>query len=102
LDAISTLQYCANTAAVELRRTGEYSPQKNSTHMRALANQRANASFAPGSNSQNAHRQREHLCCLESDCARVSRVVAELSKDLEKLQSIIRSANQLRSNASHR
>ena len=90
LSAISTLQYCPNAAAVELRRaTGDF-PRKGSGHLHALANKRAKPLSSPGADLQKARRKRGHLCCLEDECTRVSRVIAQLSKDLEKLRSMIR------------
>ena len=90
LNAISTLQYCANTAAVELSQARGDSPTRRTTRVSALADKRSKPSSVPSADSQKVQWQRRHLCYLKGECARVRRVVAKLSKDLEKLRSIVR------------
>ena len=87
LTAISRLQYCPNTHAIELRHGdgGDY-PQSR-VRLSAFAGKRAKPQSYPASDSQNANRQRGRLRFLESEYKRVGRVIAELGKDLEKLSN---------------
>ena len=87
LTAISRLQYCPNIHATELRNGngGDY-PQCR-VRLSASAGTRAKPQSYPASNSQKANRQRGRLRILEGEYKRVGRVIAALSKDLEKLSN---------------
>jgi transcriptional regulator with XRE-family HTH domain len=87
LTAISRLQYCPNSHAIELRHAngGDY-PQSR-VRLGALVGKRAKPPSHPGSDSQNANQQRRRLRFLEGEYKRVGRAIAELSKDLENLSN---------------
>ena len=87
LTAILKLQYCPNPHATKLRHTngGDY-PQSR-VRLGALVGKRAKPQSHPASDSQNSNRQRRRLRFLEGEYERVGRVIAELSKGLEKLSN---------------
>ena len=89
LTAISRLQYCPNAHATELGRGNSSVSPKSHAHVRAHVGKREKSPSYPGANSQEVYRQRGRLCFLEGEYTRVRRMVAKLSKDLEKLRSII-------------
>ena len=89
LTAISRLQYCPNAHAAELGRGNSSGAPKSHAHVRALVGKREKPPSYPGADSQEVYRKRGRLRFLEGEYTRVRRVVAKLSKDLEKLRSII-------------
>jgi hypothetical protein len=90
LTAISSLQYCPNAHAVELGRANGGGSAKSRAHVRSLVGERTKPPSYPGADSQEVYRQRGQLRLMVDEYTRVRRVVAKLSKDLEKLKSIIR------------
>jgi hypothetical protein len=94
LTAISSLQYCPNGNAAELRRANRRGSPKSRVHLRDLVGKRTRSPSYSGSDSQEAFRQRGQIQSLEGEYAQVRRVVAKLSKDLEKLRSIMGIVNR--------
>jgi DNA-binding LacI/PurR family transcriptional regulator len=87
LTAISRLQYCPNPHASELGRARGGGPRNCSFHVLAPVSKGAKLPSYSEGDAQKAHRQRERLRFLEAEYKRMRRVVAELSKRLEKLRN---------------
>jgi DNA-binding LacI/PurR family transcriptional regulator len=89
LAAVSRLQYTPNALAVELGRGKGVNPRKRGILVPALAGTKAKLPFYSGADAQNERRQTGRARLLKDEYSRVRRLVVNLSKDLEKLRSII-------------
>jgi hypothetical protein len=83
------LQYTPNALAVELGRGKGVNPRKRGILVPALAGTKAKLPFYSGADAQNERRQTGRARLLKDEYSRVRRLVVNLSKDLEKLRSII-------------
>jgi hypothetical protein len=90
LTAISRLQYFPNAHAAELGRSKGGAGRKRREHKPGFVGTRAKSTASSGADVQKEHRQTRRLHFLEGEFTRVRRMVARLSKDLEKLKSIVR------------
>lgn len=89
LTAVSNLQYCPNGNAAELRRANRGGSDKRHAHSDELVSKKEKSPSHPGEDSHEIYRKREQLSFVEGEYMRARRVVARLSKDLEKLRGII-------------
>lgn len=87
LTAISRLQYCPNSHAINLRHANGDDNSQSRVHLGALGGTRAKPPSHSVSDSKSANQRKGRLPFLEDEYKRMGRAIAELAKDLEKLSN---------------